>query len=112
MYKRAIVLSIIIGFFCGGLYFKGLTFNAIKGIINIEGRDKNIYVSNYYYMTKIKNGEKVIEEYLNNNGFQLEEKDGATYNFSNNRGEKLVLVKSDIFKKYSTWKGELYIGNF
>ncbi len=112
MFKRAIVLSIIIGFFCGGLYFKGLTFNAIKGIINIEGREKNIYVSNYYYMTKIENGDKTVEDYLSSNGFQLRERDGETYNFYNDRGEKLVLVRDDIFSKYITWKGELYIGNF
>lgn len=104
MYKRAMLICIIIGFFLGGLYFKGLTFKALIGITNIEAFKKEVYATENYYLTNFETGEDLIIEYLENEGYKLMKQNGTTYDFYKD-DEKLVLNRDSLFDKYYIWNG-------
>lgn len=109
--KRIIIFLIIFTILICG-YFKGITFSTVEGVFYLEGKQQELYSAqydslgeqaHYDFVTKVEAQDKPVIEYMNNKGYELVDRSGALFVFSNGKEDEVISRKS-IFNKYYIWE--------
>jgi len=115
MNKKSLTILIIVVLIFGAFFFlyspaifqEGNPWSQIKGIIQLNfGNTDTIKLSgsDNEYMTKNKNGEDVIKNFMKNKGYEFTERMGAGCLFNSPTGESAVATHRCYCRYYSLWK--------
>ena len=109
--KKIIILLIILILSIFG-FFKGITFSTIEGIVYLEAKHKDLYSTqyaslekqkDYQFITKIESDDESVKGYMNKEGYELIDRHGSIFIFSNG-SEKEIFSRNSILNKYYIWK--------
>ncbi len=101
-----LAISIFLSSYSSIIFQEGNPWPQIKGIIqlNFSGSDI-IKISNFddKYITKSKDGEEIIKNFMENNGYEFIEQMGSGHLFKSLEGTSVVAIHKYYSRYYSLW---------